>query len=137
MDNLILQINLAGAKTLDDIVKICAGKRKVCISNKDFICRRIMEISGYKVNNSKYNFCELFSEILGYSRTISRDRRPSNLVKFSDEIVNDIKENGGSKNLIKFINEHLPPGEKIIFEPGSPKVTDKPIFVSPVDFLFL
>ena len=137
MENLILRINLAGARSLEDIVKICGVKRKVCIANKDFICRRIMEISGYKVDDSNYNYCELFSEILDYSRTIKRDRRTGNIVKFSDEIVNDIKENGGSKKLIKFINEHLPQGKKIIFETGSPKVTDKPVFNSPIDFLYL
>lgn len=74
-----LEFMLRDKKTLDDIRDFCAKKSGLCSSNKNLMCKKSLEVSGYKVPNGT-DSCIVFKDLLKLASGIERPSKKNILI---------------------------------------------------------
>lgn len=96
---LALKYLLKDAKNYDEISDICSKHSSMCISEKQLMCKKILQVSGYKVPRDT-NSCSIYDELL--ERTKELDR-PYNINRFYvDQALINAVDMFGSKSLKEF-----------------------------------
>lgn len=91
---------LRNHKTIDDIRDFCNDKQQLCKKSRDIICKKILEVSRYKVPNNT-DTCEIFKELSKLSKTVEGGMNKNKMI-MHDALFNAI-DFYGSSSLIDFM----------------------------------
>lgn len=83
-----LEYLLRDKKSLDDIRELCAIKSGLCNSHKNTVCKKSLEVSGYKVPNGTES-CLIFKELLNLAKGIERPDK-INIIKPDTKLIDSV-----------------------------------------------
>lgn len=105
--SLSLKFNLLNVSNLEDINKLCGSNRELCIKNREILCRKTLEISGYKVH-VKYNACQLFKDLLSFARKAKNSiYKGTNILVITPNLISVIAKADGYVELKRFMNDNI------------------------------
>ena len=98
-----LKFIIKDIETLEDINKICESRNEICLENRELLCKKVLQVSGYKVSRQT-NACKIFKELLDLSR---RTDNKGNILIMTPEL-NTMINIIGSDELKIFIDCNYP-----------------------------
>jgi hypothetical protein len=96
MDTSLLKFLVKSKKTIDSITDFCKDNEKFCTENREYICKRVLKISGYKVPKKYKYSCRVYKELVELS-TLARN---SNRVPIKKSYIES------NRHVIREINSH-------------------------------
>jgi len=104
-----LKFIIKDIETLEDINKICESRNEICLENREVLCKKVLQVSGYKVSRQT-NSCKIFKELLNLSRITNNKGNIMIMTPELNTLINEI----GSDELKIFIDCNYPYRQKIV-----------------------
>lgn len=94
-----LEYMLRDKKTFDEITELCSKNSKMCKSQKQLVCKKTLQVSGYKVPHGT-DSCVIMKELLELAREIERPNK-TNIIIADIGLINSV-DMYGTKSLQEF-----------------------------------
>ena len=106
LNTIFLSYLMKDIKSIKDIDAFCSSKKTICRNNKEVVCRKILQISGYRNLDGASNYCKIYKDLATFANRLQyHELSKQSYVSMTPELY-DLILARGSPELHKFLDDN-------------------------------